>query len=70
MTTERSPRVTIARRVAEILSDAAYAQAEELRRLAEGCMSFQREHRALLEAEAAELDEVIATLDAALGMSL
>jgi hypothetical protein len=33
-------------------------------------MSFQRAPRALLEAEAAELDEVIATLDAALGMSL
>jgi uncharacterized membrane protein YqiK len=69
MTTERSPRVTIARRVAEILSDAAYAQAEELRRLAEGCMSSQWEHRALLEAEAVELDEAIATLDAALARS-
>jgi hypothetical protein len=70
MTAERSPHVTIDRRAAEILSNAAYQHAEELRRIAEGCMSFQREHRALLEAEAAELDEVIATLDAALGMSL
>jgi hypothetical protein len=32
-------------------------------------MSSQWEHRALLEAEAVELDEAIATLDAALGRS-
>ena len=66
MTLERSPRVTIDRRTAEILSDAAHAQACELRRLAEDCTPGDRD--AIL-AEADEIDAARAAIDAALGRS-
>lgn len=62
----QAPRVTIDRQTAEILSDAAHAQACELRRLAEDCTP---DGLAAILAEAAEIEDARAAIDAALGRS-